>query len=64
MTTTPISKFKVNDRVLIAVPENSIAAKHNGRVGRITGFVQDWFVMVNINGEGLRFRPDELKICS
>ncbi|MEJ1958126.1 MAG: hypothetical protein WDM70_00585 [Nitrosomonadales bacterium] len=61
MATKPRTKFKINDRVLIAAPDNSLAAKHNGQVGRITGFVQDWLVMVSVNGEALRFRPDELK---
>jgi len=63
MATRSPSKLKVNDRVLIAARVNSIDAKHNGKVGRITGFVQDWFVIVSIDGEVLRLRPDELKIC-
>ena len=63
MATKLISKFKVNDRVLVSAPANSLPAKHNGQTGRITGFVEDYLVIVYINGESLRFRPDELKIC-
>jgi len=64
MITTAMSKFKLNDRVLIAASVSSIDAKYNGQYGRVTGFVQDWFVVVSINGTELRFRPDELKVCA
>lgn len=60
MITKSIPKFKVNDRVLIDAPEDSLDAKHNGKVGRVAGLIQDWFVAVNVNGEVFRFRPDEL----
>jgi hypothetical protein len=64
MATKSISEIRVNEQVLIAAPVDSIDAKHNGKVGRITGFVRDWFVIVNLNGEEFRFLPDELMICS
>jgi hypothetical protein len=60
MATKSIFKLKINDHVLIDAPEDSIGAKYNDQVGRVTGFVHDWFVVVNIKGEVLRFRPDEL----
>jgi hypothetical protein len=63
MTNKHKSKFKINDRVFISAPDNSFAAKRNGQVALITGFVQDYLVKVNLNGEALRFRPDELKGC-
>jgi len=63
MAAKTMSRFKLNDRVLIAAPISSIDAKYNGELGYITGFVQDWFVVVKINGKELRFRPDDLKIC-
>ena len=62
MATNAIGKYKVDDRVLINAPESSLSAKHNGQVGRVTGFVEDYLVRVNINGEALRFRPDELRL--
>jgi len=58
-----ISKFTLSDRVLIAAPENSLRAKHNGQVGTVTGFIENYLVKVNINGETLHFRPDELTTC-
>jgi hypothetical protein len=64
MATKSISKIRINDQVLIAASMDSIDAKHNGKVGRITGFVRDWFVIVKVNGEDLRLHPQALMICS
>ena len=63
MVTKPVPKLKLNDRVLVSAPMDSLDAKHNGKIGRITGFVQDWFVVVSIDGLVLRLRPDQVRVC-
>lgn len=60
MNTESISSLNISDPVLIAAPVDSTGAKHNGKIGRITGFVRNWFVLVDINGEGYRFYPTDL----
>ena len=61
MATNAIGKYKVDDRVLIQAPDSSLASKHNGQVGRVTGFVEDYLVRVDVNGQALRFRPEDLR---
>jgi hypothetical protein len=63
MDTNLKSQFRINDYVFIAAKESSLDACHNGQVGRITGFVDDWFVVVSVNGHSLRLLPGELRIC-
>ena len=63
MTTETICRLAISDRVLISAPADSTGAEHNGKIGRITGFVRNWFVVVCINGEGYRFYPTDLTIC-
>lgn len=60
-----VSEFRLlvkeNDLVFVHAPANSMAAKHNGQSGYVTGFGDGW-VFTNIDGVGYRFRPDELKM--
>lgn len=57
-------RLEISNRVLITAPADSSGSKHNGKVGRISGFVRNWFVLVRINDEDYRFYPTDLTICS
>ena len=64
MAAASYAKLKISDRVVISAPANSAGARHNGKIGRVVGFVRSWFVLVHINGEGYRFYPTDLRVCS
>ena len=57
------SEFKIDDPVLIDAPRDSLNAKHTGKVGSVVEFIQDLYIVVNINGERIRFRSDEIRRC-
>lgn len=57
-----ISGFRVNALALVNAPRDSLESRHNGKVGLVTGAVRDWYVVLDVNGESLRFKPEEL-IC-
>ena len=64
MDTGTRCRLEISNRVLITAPADSSGARHNGKVGRISGFVRNWFVLVCINGEDYRFYPTDLTIYS
>lgn len=64
MNTGAKCRLEISNRVLITAPDASSGSRHNGKVGRITGFVRNWFVLVCINGEDYRFYPTDLTVCS
>lgn len=56
---------RVGDRVLVDAPLASMAAPYNGMEGTITAYPDNWpgwvLVRLDVAGDILRFRPDELK---